>query len=111
MLQLPIWNLGNPVTLRKMSWTNAGGTRKKSVLGEAQTTAIVSRMSADRQVLYGVEEGVMLRTAYFSADPGVRVDDRIIWQGRTLVVLAPADDQAGQGAIYAVDCKEIRSGS
>ncbi len=98
--------LTNPVTLRRDRTANVRGTRVRD-FAESPALASVQPMRNDRVSLYGMEAGTTLYTAFFRTDPQLRTNDQILWGSTTLVCLASANDQAGRGIVWAVDCKTI----
>jgi hypothetical protein len=45
---------------------------------------------------------------YLLSDPGAKAGDLVTWGSRTLSVLAVANDRAGRGVCYRLDCQEVR---
>jgi hypothetical protein len=94
------------VTVRKAFWSNVGGARTATYL-DMPMMAAVQPMKHARVVRYDQPAGLSLFTCYFAADPDLKVDDVIVWNGRSLAALATARDEAGQGVVWSVDCREI----
>lgn len=98
--------LFHAVTVRRATYTASGGERTPSYT-DAAAFASVQPMGARRKSDHGLEQGDVAYTLYFQSDPGVRVRDLIVWNGKTLTALGPAMDQAGKGRLYKVVAREI----
>lgn len=98
--------LNNVVAVTTKTWSNVRGVRTETTTSSSHP-ASVQPMRADRKAAHGMSVGKTGYTVYFAADPGVRVDDAIVWSGKTLAVLGSARDEAGRGVAWAVDCIEV----
>jgi hypothetical protein len=94
------------VTVRRATYVAAGGERTPTWT-EATFAAAVQPMNAKRKADHGVEQGDVAYTLYFASDPGVKVRDQIVWNGRTLVALGPVMDEAGLSRVFKVAAREI----
>jgi hypothetical protein len=100
--------LNRVATITRKTWTSTNGQRTAT---ESTSTRVCSAqpMSAQRVALHGLDVGQTGWTVYFrGADPQVSALDTIRVDGHVLSVLAPARDEAGRGAWWGVDCREVR---
>lgn len=95
------------VTINRRTWSQSHGAKVPSVAPGNATTAraAVQPLRVSRRALYDRPIGETAYTVYLPYDPELDTDDTIVWQGRTLSVLAPAADQAGRGRVWAIDCE------
>ncbi len=91
-----------------VSATNSRGAVVRTWPGPGvDFSAEVKPFRARRGEFHDVPEGIQLVAFTLTADPGVKVDDHFVWQGRTLSAFGPALDAAGRGVAFQVYCQEI----
>jgi hypothetical protein len=95
-----------PVSVRVAAYANTAGARTQTFTATTLNAAI-QPMSAKAKVDHSLDQGDVAYAFYFESDPGVKKQDRITWGAKSLVVTAPAQDQAGLGRLYKVIAREI----
>lgn len=99
-----------PVTLVRLDWIDQRGARVPGPSPvETLAMAAVQPIRSDRRILHDLPSSVAAHTVHFASDPRLGVDDRVLWRGKTLRVLAPARDQAGRGVVWSLDAAEVES--
>jgi hypothetical protein len=82
--------------------------RREPTYTDTDHKAAVQPMRPQKSQEYGIEAAAGAVAVYLATDPGLGAGDQVVWQGRTLEVLGPAQDQAGLGRVYMVPCREVR---
>ena len=73
----------------------------------ATPTGWVQPATAATVARYGARNMLVTHTAYFSADPGLQLGDRLVVGGVTYKVDG-LRDQAGMARLWAADLEEVR---
>lgn len=95
-----------PCTVRRAAYSSRAGERVPTWT-EATVNFAVQPMSARTKIDHGLDQSDSSYTLYSETDPVVTVRDQIVWQGKTLIVLGKAMDQAGLGRLFKVAAREI----
>lgn len=98
--------LANTVTITNRTWSNVRGVRTVSSSMTRSLPASVQPAAAEEVPDHLRATAVITHIVIFASDPGVKVQDTITWQGRTLLVRGPASDQAGRAAAWVAYCEE-----
>jgi hypothetical protein len=98
--------LTQTITARVATYTTDFG-RREPAYTETDHRAAVQPMRPQKSQEYGIEAGVTAYAVYLASDPGLGAGDRVVWRGKTLEVLGPAQDQAGLGRVFMVPCREV----
>ena len=99
----------NTVTVERYGWVNDHGVRKRASAPTSSDTlrASVHPTGSEHSDAQGRESSVTGYRVGFAVDPVVNPGDKVLWQGRTLVAQSRANDQAGRGNVWVVECQEV----
>lgn len=98
--------LDQAIIARSAAYVPQHGERAPTYTDVAHA-ASVQPMRPARTVEYGLEAGVAAFAVYTATDPELKTGDTVLWRGRALEVLAPAQDQAGKGMVWMTPCREV----
>lgn len=100
----------NPVTIQAVTFTqdSQGGKQPTYATPGVAMLASVQPMSARRIASFARDGSSVDHDVYFAFDPGVKVRDRIVWDGKNLLVDGPASDEAGRGVCWHVVAELVR---
>lgn len=104
---MPLPELCNiPVSVRVAAYANTAGVRTQTFTATTINAAI-QPLSSKAKTDHSLDQGDVAYALYFETDPSVKKQDRITWGAKSLVVIAPAQDQAGLGRLFKVIAREI----
>jgi len=99
--------LANSVTVRVATYANMAGVRTPSYTDTVYAASVQPGAGSDGDA-HLQELGDTAYRVYLTSDPGAKAGDIVVWGARTLSVIAVANDRAGRGACYRLDCAEVR---
>jgi len=99
--------LANTVTVRIATYTNNRGVRTPSYTDTSYLASVQPGAGGDGDA-HLQELGDTTYRVYLLSDPGAKAGDLVTGGARTLSVLAVANDRAGRGVCYRLDCQEVR---
>jgi len=97
----------NTVTVRVATYANVAGVRTPSYTDTAYNASVQPGAGSAGDA-HLQELGDTAYRVYLTTDPSAKKGDLVVWGSRTLSVLAVANDRAGRGACYRLDCEEVR---
>jgi len=91
-----------------VSTTNSRGAVERTWPGPGVVLAAeIKPYRSHRDEFHDVPEGIRLFALTLVADPGISVDDHIVWGAQTLTTFGPAVDVSGLGVAFQVWCQEV----
>jgi hypothetical protein len=81
---------------------NVGGTNVPTQTTETGIFCSVQQSSGAARTDQDIEGSVSSGKTFFDRDPGVKAGDQLLYNGRVLVVEAPAIDEAGRGVLWTI---------
>ena len=99
--------LANSVTVRVATYANVRGVRTPNYTDTTYPASVQPGAGGDGDA-HLQELGDTAYRVYLLSDPGAKAGDLVTWGSRTLSVLAVANDRAGRGVCYRLDCQEVR---
>jgi len=99
--------LANSVTVRVATYANVAGVRTPSYTDTVYAASVQPGAGSDGDA-HLQELGDTAYRVYLTSDPGAKAGDIVVWGARTLSVIAVANDRAGRGACFRLDCAEVR---
>lgn len=62
----------------------------------------------DPRVEHGKDETVISHDVFLGLNYSLKVNDRVLSEGRTFQIEGPAEDESGYGSYWVVPCSEVR---